>query len=356
MTPPSSIAATLDLQAWLGADPAWRSLPPAWRWGHAWRAAWGSLNARLSAAVADSAHDQPLRDPLLIAGPWRSGTTVMHELLAAASGCATPRTWQCMNACAFQLQPHAPRAGAMARPMDGLEIRPDSPQEDEFALLTLGVPSAYRTFLMPHRIAELMPTIDPAYWAADTAWLVPWERFLRGVLRTGGQARQPLILKSPSHTYRLPAILKRFPATRVVWMARPAAEVFLSNRQMWRTMIDAYGLTPPDLTALDTFLARALQAASGMLDWCEAQLPTGQWFMVRQQQLLAQPEQTLNASWARLGFDAPPDRIALSAAIDRNDIGHVSARPPQALPADAAAAARRLDATVERLWPRHGMA
>jgi omega-hydroxy-beta-dihydromenaquinone-9 sulfotransferase len=354
-SPRSELQLSRPLLRWLAADPQWRQLPLRWRASAAWRAGWGSINASLAAA-AHRSDASALPDPLLVVGPWRSGTTVMHELLVAATGGATPRTWQCMNATAFELG-NAPRAAAVvARPMDGLEIRADSPQEDEFALLTLGAPSAYRAFLMPHRLGELTPTLDADWWQAQGDWLAVWERFLRGVWRTTPSPQAPLILKSPNHSFRLPAIMARFPATRVVWMARPAADVFVSNRKMWRAMFEAYAVTAPDWSALDAFLARALAAAADMLDWCAAQVPAEQWLIVRQAQLQAQPESTVLACWPRLVPGTTPDLAGLRRAIAGHASGRIEAPTAQALPPEAHVAAERLDATVERLWPRHGSA
>ena len=119
----------------------------------------------------------------------------MHELLTAATGWPTPLTWQCMNATAFQLLPAPPAQSGVARPMDGLEISPLSPQEDEFALLSLGVDSAYRGFLMPERLPELLHTLDPAYWQRHAAtWLPRFKQDNRSYVTiaigcTGGQHR-----------------------------------------------------------------------------------------------------------------------------------------------------------------------
>ena len=57
-----------------------------------WNASLGSANLRLSRLVAGQEAAPAIADPILVVGPWRSGTTVMHQLLAAASRAATPRT------------------------------------------------------------------------------------------------------------------------------------------------------------------------------------------------------------------------------------------------------------------------
>ena len=353
------LALSRPLLQWLRQDPAWRRLPIALRAQLQWQAGWGSVNARLSGAIARGASQQaPLQDPLLIVGPWRSGTTVMHELLVAATGCATPLTWQCMNACAFQLGAPRRATATLARPMDGLEIRHDSPQEDEFALLTLGVPSAYRGFWMPHRMGELHATLAPDFWLDDTAWLPVWEAFLRGVLHSGSSAaRQPLILKSPNHSFRLQAILRRFPGARVLWMARSAGDVLASNRKMWCAMFERHGLTPADGAPLDEFLAAALDAAARVLGWCEAHVPAAQWAVVRHEALVAAPQETTRAVCRHLVPEIVVDEAALARAVAQTAGGRIERyAAASAEPLATARAIELLDAAQARAATRFGLA
>lgn len=321
--PRPTLASSLPLHRWLAQDPQWQSKGIGWRAARHWQSLWGSVNHGLSRAIASQETALKLQDPILIVGPWRSGTTVMHELLTAASGCATPLTWQCMNACAFQLGGQSGKRVSVARPMDGLEISGDSPQEDEFALLTLGVPSAYRAFLMPHRINELLPTLDQAFWLDSPSWLETWEGFLRGVLRTSGAAHQPLILKSPNHTFRLKSILQRFPRAKLIWMARDPVDVFQSNRKMWRAMFAAHGITTADPSALDDFLTHAIQACAETLVWCDDNLPPDQFMVCPQRQLLKNPTSTLQTLFSRLDGFETVDAEALGLAVARTSSGRV---------------------------------
>jgi len=346
MTAGSTLATSLPLRAWLRQDAHWRQQPLGWRVRQAWLAGLGSLNARLSAAIAGQGEAVDLQDPVLIVGPWRSGTTVMHELLTAATGCATPLTWQCMNACAFQLGRPRHKATAIARPMDGLEIHDDSPQEDEFALLALGADSAYRAFWMPHRLGELGHTLERAHWVEHREWLLPWETFLRGVIATADAetATQPLILKSPNHTYRIGSILQRFPRARLVWMARDPGQVFMSNRKMWTAMFEAHGITQPQPGALDAFLLQAIDSAAQILQWCVDTLAPDQLVVVPHEALLSNPAAAVNASIERLALPRTGGHEVLQAALARMRSGRVETYP-QAVPLVAEAACARLAAT-----------
>jgi hypothetical protein len=349
-----SLAIGPELLDWLKADPAWPEFPRLWRLSQRWRAAWSGLNARQSAALLPK-QAPALQDPLFIGGPWRSGTTVMHELLGAATACPTPLTWQCMNAPAFRLLGRPPGHVAIARPMDGLQIGPLSPQEDEFALLALGGESAYRGFLMPHRLCELEHTLDPAYWCANPRWLAPWEAFLQGVLATSGHAG-PLLLKSPNHSFRLPALLQRFPASRWVWMAREPAAIFFSNRKMWRAMFDAHGLTAERAGDLDAFLARALQRSAELLDEACRRLDRRQLVVCAQESLAARPREQVHAVLGRWGWAGPIDAAALDRALAQTAQGRVERYDEAGLPDVTRKALAALEAAQQRALSSHGLA
>lgn len=336
-----------DLLRWLREDARWRELPQAQRLGMAWRSFWARWNGRLSDAQLTQA--PPLAAPIFIVGPWRSGTTVMHELLTAATGLPTPQTWQCMNASSFQLLPAPPDTVRRARPMDGLEISARSPQEDEFALLCLGVDSAYRAFLQPHRCGELTRALDPSYWLASAdAWLPRFERFLQGVLATEQRHGQRLILKSPNHSFRLPALLRRFPDAQVVWMLRDAPSVLHSNRKMWRQMIEEHHLSavPWSADGVDAFLGDALRSCAEVLRSPELQsLPATRWTTCWQQDLAERPGEAVECVLHRLGLSvAHPD--ALQAAVGRVAHGRID-HYDAGIPAAAAQGVEALDAAQQ---------
>lgn len=312
---------TPPLLEWLRADPAWAALPWTERGTLRWLSALGGWNAQ--ASLEASPPPAALDAPLLVLGPWRSGTTVLHELLVAATGWPTPRTWQCLDPAAFRLRRAPPAAGALpplARPMDGLPINALSPQEDEFALLGLGVPSAYRAFLMPHRLDALYESLDPAFWLNDNAWWSPWIGFLNGVL--AGRNPRRLVLKSPNHLFRLNALLRRWPDLSAAWVVREPADVLASNRKMWRAMFDAYALTPADHNALDRFLLHALDRTGDMLLWAVQTMPQSRLVVVEHMALHHSPGAVARASLHRLGLPAL-DSAAITRAVDRMAQGRV---------------------------------
>ena len=252
-----------------------------------------ALQHRLPAVVFSGA------SPVFVLGLWRSGSTFLHELMGACPGMVFPATWQCMSPASFRFRSPPVAHGAVIRPMDGFAISAFSPQEDEFALLALGVPSLYRAFFDPRRLAELAYWLKPESWVVDSpkGWMGVWREFLGGVV--DGKAGR-LLLKSPGHTFRIQALVEAFPDASYVWLVRDPAELFLSNRKMWSSMFGRYALWNWSLPALDMFLQEAFVSAARCLDYATSALPQNRLAVVEFTQLVGNPAATTDALSVRL--------------------------------------------------------
>jgi omega-hydroxy-beta-dihydromenaquinone-9 sulfotransferase len=274
------------------------------RW-HAW---WFEHNWRAELRRLDAA---PLpANPVFILGLWRSGTTVMHELLAACTRWLTPLTWQCFNPSTCFLTP-APSAGAPAtrRPMDEGRIAIGSPQEDEFALLLLGEPSLYRAFIDPRRLSECATEL----FDAPSRRLPRWERFVSGLAAAAPGTR--LLLKSPTHSFRVPLLRALFPRAQFVWIGRQTGEVLASNARMWQAMTELYGLWRGSNQGFDAFIERMLDACRAALGGCLREVPQQQLLWVDFEELHTQPAQVLQRTLTFLD--------ARSANGDTVDLAHI---------------------------------
>lgn len=241
--------------------------PVAWRAQLRWQAWWFERLQRQQATRLP--RQRPVQDPLFVLGLWRSGTTLLHEWLAALPGHASPATWQCFNPTSFALNgPPSNLDAQLPRPMDGGSIRVGAPQEDEFALLLQGAPSLYRGFIDPRRLDELAGGLMNT---DDRHWVAAWLQFLAGVEVQCDMRR--LVLKSPNHSFRVETLAETFPAAHLVWIGRPAAQVWGSNLKMWRAMFDTYALWPCPEGALESFLTLCLQRYIERLQWALAHLP-----------------------------------------------------------------------------------
>ena len=85
---------------------------------------------------------QPIKDaPIFIIGHWRSGTTLLHELMSLDERFTFPTTYECFVPNHFLISAWfdawlkclLPKQ----RPMDNMALGWDRPQEDEFALCNM---------------------------------------------------------------------------------------------------------------------------------------------------------------------------------------------------------------------------
>ena len=270
-------------------------------WSYRWRALWFDKNWRLQERL----HPAPAfpvgagRDLVFVLGFWRSGTTLLHELLALGPGMAAPRTWQCMNPSAFRIAAPPRAALAASRPMDAMVISALSPQEDEFALLARGAPSVYRAWLDPRRWREVLPALSQDTWLSPlaTQWLADWRRFLGWCMPPEAAT---LVVKSPNHVFRLKALRRLWPEARYVWTVRDPAAAWHSNRKMWRAMSRLYGFAEFAPSDLDALLAAAFAAYAEASRWALDHIPPEQLVWLDYDSLTRNTECMLSRLIARL--------------------------------------------------------
>ena len=287
-SPPSSAFQPLfgarALAEWIREGGAGGRAPLAYGLRLRWHAHWFELNWRTQLERIPRGDLPP--DPVLIVGLWRSGTTVLHELVSACGGWVTPQTWQCFNPSTCFLTGAPARAAAVKRPMDEGVIASEGPQEDEFAHLLLGGQSIYRGLIDPRRLLEC----GAASWSGDGGDLERWQEFVRGIAAGGGGR---LLLKSPGHTFRIPILRRIFPRARFVWIGRHPGEVLASNVRMWTAMMSVYALWDCPENSLQEFLHEALRACSRVLEQCVAQMTREQMLWVDFEALQTDPERVL---------------------------------------------------------------
>jgi hypothetical protein len=271
-----------------------------------WHAYWFELNWRTQ--LERIPRGELPQDPVFILGLWRSGTTVLHELVNACHGWVTPLTWQCFNPSTCFLT-GAPAQTAVRRPMDEGVIAAGSPQEDDFAVLLLGEPSIYRGLIDPRRLLEC----GSASWSADGAPLGRWQDFARGIA-AGGAGR--LLLKSPGHTFRIPALREIFPRAQFIWIGRHPGEVLASNARMWSAMMDLYALWDCPHGMLERFLREAVRACTGMLERCVDEMTREQLLWVDFEALQTDPERVLRQILQFTGGRLERDERSIAADIE----------------------------------------
>jgi hypothetical protein len=259
---------------------------------------------------------------VLILGYWRSGTTLLHELLCLDTRYTYPTTHACMNPHHFLLTEASvlARGGpSTTRPMDEMEVRSASPQEDEFALFCLGARSPYEALVMPKILHEALQLSDPEDLSSqeNKRWREIFLNFLSGVSVRGGG--RPMILKSPTHGFRVSTLRELLPDARYVLIVRNPLTSFESVVRMWRKMFESYALgpIPADDEIREAVLADRPRFEAKLASSTPG-LPQNRFVTIRYESLVENPLGVIEQLYGRLELlDFEPVRHALMNEVQR---------------------------------------
>jgi hypothetical protein len=246
-----------------------------------------------------------------------------------------PTTHACMNAHHFLMTEEAALARegvAVQRPMDEMEVRASSPQEDEFALLSLGARSPYEALLVPSRLQDALKLADPRDLKPQELrhWRTVFIQFMRGVSVRGGG--RPIILKSPTHGFRVDTLRELLPDARFILIVRNPLTNFESVVRMWRRMVDLYavaGALPGDDEIREAVLADRPRFEAKLAAGT-AGLPENRFAVLTYESLVANPLGEIQQLYERLGLgDFAPVREAMAAEIQRRKDYKAQGYPPK---------------------------
>ncbi|MEN0068224.1 MAG: sulfotransferase [Myxococcota bacterium] len=189
-----------------------------------------SLRARASVEALD---DPPHREiaPVVIVGLPRTGTTLLHRLLAEVDGFRALRTWEAMSPAPGPQErsskarlKDAERAKALLHRIapDYLAVHPMEPTQPEEEVLLfehVGLSTSY----------EAMFRI-PSYgtWLEDQDLTTAYEHLDRVLRHLEPTTDRRWLLKAPHHLEFLDILAETFPGLRLVWTHRDPARVIPS--------------------------------------------------------------------------------------------------------------------------------
>lgn len=265
--------------------------------------AWLSVLENVAYGLSKAPAELP--ELVFVIGHWRSGTTLLHELLCQDPRFNFPTTYACMNPQVFPITEAAvlQRSGTQSvpRPMDNVSVSLASPQEDDFALLGLGAPSPYEGLLFPRVLERGIAMADPDDLREHERqeWIRVFVRFLGQV--AARKPGRPVVLKSPAHSYRVRLLSRLFPNARFIHIIRNPFEVYSSTLNMWKKLCSLYTLTNlPDDNALAKQVIANWIRLEEKLDAALPGLREEQYVRVHYECFTAQPVEEIERIYAKL--------------------------------------------------------
>ena len=162
------------------------------------------------------------------------------------------------------------------------------PQEEEFALCNLGVPSPYLTIAFPNH-----PPQCPEYFSlegVDPASRKSWKReYLSFLKQLTYRNPRRLILKSPLNTYRIRLLLEMFPDARFVHVIRDPRKVFPSTVHLWKSLYWRQAFQIPDYKGLDEYVFATYLRLHEQLDRTRHLIAPQNFYEIRYEDLVDDP-------------------------------------------------------------------
>lgn len=245
--------------------------------------------------------------PIFVLGFWRSGTTLLHNLISSDPQFTFPNYYQCFAPQHFLLServltPLTARFLPDTRPMDNVPVKWDMPQEDEVGLCAMTLASYYLQIVFHDQREKYDRFLDMADCtpAERESWKSALDYLIRKLTYKTGKR---VVLKSPSHTYKIPHLLDLYPDARFIFIYRNPYAVFKSAVHLRKTMYDENGMCRPDYGDIDEVLLSLYDRGFHIYERDKALIPPGRLCEVRYEEFEQDPLAHFDRIYGELGLD-----------------------------------------------------
>jgi hypothetical protein len=252
------------------------------------------------------------KSPVFIIGFWRSGTTLLHNLLCRASDAAYVTTFQTVFphvilTQSFWLKQLARYMMPDKRPVDGVRMGLDFPQEEEIALANMHQQSFYHFYFFP-RDFESICEKGLFFSGCDDVVMVKWKSaylylIKKAMLNTKGSR---LISKSPSNMVRIQWLLDMFPDAKFIFIYRNPYNTIESTSRFFNAIMPALQLQYVEKHVIAGNIIRLYNECMKKYDRDKVKIPPNQLIEIRYEDLEKDKLAWLDTIYHRLeipGFD-----------------------------------------------------
>jgi len=181
-------------------------------------------------------------DPVFIIGHWRTGTTLLHQLLNLDPNLATPTLFQvaepeCFLSSGYYYRPVFRMILPKHRPMDNVRMGMDEPQEDEYAIFRLTDYSPLEGLVFPKNSGFFL-TGATSFLPPDEPGQKRWNEALLSYYRKlHFHYGKTLVSKNPFNSLRIRELATLFPKARFIHIYRHPYDVIPSAINMWKIVL-----------------------------------------------------------------------------------------------------------------------
>ena len=253
-------------------------------------------------------------DPVFILGHYRSGTTLLHKLMAADPRFGYINTFDL-------LFPNCPNwAQSLVRPiMQGIVnlfrirqkffhnyiLKLTDPNEEEPVMLSTCSPwSAYWGYVFPKRALHYLDRFISFPQGADQeGWKQAYDYFLRKFTWKKGNRR--MVVKDPPHTGRIEALLSLYPNAKFVHIYRNPYRVFYSMRKLsHETILPDYATQKMTHLEVDNTIFEHYRCMMNNFEAQKGSIPKGNLVEIRYEEFKEDPLSSLRLIYEQLNLPA----------------------------------------------------
>jgi hypothetical protein len=258
-------------------------------------------------AFASRLANVEIKPPLFILGHWRSGTTLLHTLLALDDQFAYPNLYQVFFPHTFLstedvrmnlVRPLIPHTRAFDNVAQGLQM----PNEDEFGTCTASICSPYMAWSFPRRQDHYERYLT--FRGVPEAEVARWkDALVRLLKKLTWKYDRPLLLKSPPHTCRIRRLLELFPDARFVHIHRNPYTVFQSTKHLNEVLTRSLQFQHPRPGDLDAAVLRRYQVMHDVFFEERSAIPPHRYHELAFEDLEDDPVGQIRLVYERLGLE-----------------------------------------------------
>jgi hypothetical protein len=252
------------------------------------------------------AHARPPSDPLIIVNHWRTGSTLLHQLINCDPQFSAPTLFQVTYPASFMssrlfVEPIMKRMLLPTRPMDNVRLGMDEPMEEEDALFRMSGISPLERLLFPRGGGYFLlddQTFLPSGQAQDA-----WEQALvQFTAKLGLHTGRRIVLKNPFHSMRIAILQRLFPDAKFIHIYRNPRIVIPSTVRMWSIVGRQNAMNrrfrPPSMEDVIEVFDRMLTRIRADL----ADMPADRFAEVRFEEFVKHPVSVVRSLYDRLNL------------------------------------------------------
>jgi hypothetical protein len=249
--------------------------------------------------------------PVFILGYPRSGTTFLMYVMSKDPQFTFCRMYHCMGPHVIFLFGQFLRRIALSvlpkkRPMDNLDLGPDLPKEEEFALANYGEESMANALYFPRHFSRFFDK-----YVLFNGSVKHKKRFLKNMDRlfkkiTALSNGKRLLLKSPFNTGRINTILELYPDARFIHIHRDPIEVYFSNVKLYESVLPEVSFHDISGSDMENHLIYTYQESMKRLIQAKKTLRPEQYYEVEYSSFVNDPVKHLGQAYQQLqisGFE-----------------------------------------------------